>query len=217
MIEGFYNCSTNLKYFYFHSMGLTIHFSGSFDPAASLKNMIEEVEDIICTYNWPYDIFETEFDTNDINQETFNDSLYGISFTPPECETVCLTFLSNGKMCSLFNLELYGTLSTPQDQQYLYSQFVKTQFAGYEIHMIIILLFKYVEKKYLKDFTVFDEGRYWETLNEELLKEKFKQYTSLLNSVSASLEKNNRKEHESFEEYFFRIMMEIDAKRKGQT
>lgn len=93
--------------------------------------------------------------------------------------------------------------------------FVKTQFAGYEIHITIILLLKYLEKKYFKNFTVLDEGEFWETGNTGLLIDNFKRYTTLLNSITASLEINDRKQGESIEEYFKRIVLHIDDKKKG--
>lgn len=45
-------------------MGLTIHYRGRFNPAASLQAMIEDVRDILEIYKWKYYIFESEFPDN---------------------------------------------------------------------------------------------------------------------------------------------------------
>jgi len=49
-------------------MGLSIHYSGSFNPKASLQAMIEEVKDIAETYKWKYFVFEDEFPANIIGK-----------------------------------------------------------------------------------------------------------------------------------------------------
>ena len=65
---------------------------------------------------------------------------------------------------------------------------VKTQYAGIEIHKLIIHLLKYLSGKYLQDFKVIDEGEYWETGDEKLLQDTFKRYTDLIESFASSLE-----------------------------
>ena len=74
-------------------MGLSIHYSGRFNPAASLKAMIEEVKDIATIYKWDYFVFDNEFPTDSLGKTIYNQQIYGICFTPPECETVDLCFL----------------------------------------------------------------------------------------------------------------------------
>ena len=196
-------------------MGLTIHYSGSINKASSLATMIDEVKDIAEIYKWDYHLYETKFIETNFTVNNFNNELYGISFTPPGCETVFLCFLSNGKMSSPANLQLYGALSGKNDLEFLYMLFVKTQFAGPETHIIIIQLLKYLDKKYFRNFSVTDEGEYWETENEELLKNNFERYTGLLQSFSSSLKNNPKKLGETFEEYFARIITEIDNGKKG--
>ncbi|MEZ4823844.1 MAG: hypothetical protein R2942_16140 [Ignavibacteria bacterium] len=43
-----------------------------------------------------------------------------------------------------------------------------------EAHKIIIDLFEYLSEKYFKEFELKDESRYWETGNEEILRQSFK-------------------------------------------
>ncbi len=89
-------------------MGLSIHYSGSFNAKTSLQEMIKEVKDIVEIYKWQYTVYEDVFPENSLGKAEYNQNIYGISFTPPECETVSLCFLSNGKMISAPNLKFYG-------------------------------------------------------------------------------------------------------------
>lgn len=80
-------------------MGLSIHFSGRLKSQGSLPELIEEVKDIAEIYKWHYSSFVEEFPAGSF-KKSFNHRLYGICFTPPDCETVNLTFLSDGRLTS---------------------------------------------------------------------------------------------------------------------
>ena len=114
-------------------MGLTIHYKGSFRESASLTKMVNEVKDIAEVCKWKYNIFEKEFPKNNDLDDSYNENIYGINFTPPECETVSLCFLSNKRMSSSAHLKFFGKTSDRPMQEYLYMLSVKTQFAGIEI------------------------------------------------------------------------------------
>jgi hypothetical protein len=195
-------------------MALSIHYSGSFNANTSLKAMIEEVKDIAEIYKWPYNVFENEFPADSFGKAEYNENIYGISFTPPECETVSLCFLSNGKMSDVLNLKFHGNSKDEEGAEYLYMLSVKTQYAGIEIHKLVIHLVRYLSKKYLQDFTVTDEGEYWETGDEKILQDAFKRYTDLIESFATSLENYPKKSGESFESYFERLLKQIQEKRK---
>jgi len=81
-------------------MGLSIHFSGRLRKAEFLPAMIEEVIDVSNVYGWKYKVYNTHFTNNCFEKSVSLDNFYGISFTPTDCETVSLTFLSNGVMVS---------------------------------------------------------------------------------------------------------------------
>jgi len=184
-------------------MGLTIYYNGTFNSKASLPAMIEEVKDIAEVHNWPYHIYETDFPGYDFTNHAFDGKVYGISFTPPESETVCLTFLSNGR---LSNAVWLNWLNSEGSQDYLYMPFTKTQYAGWQIHQQIIHILQYVSKKYFQHFNVDDEGMYWETGDVNMLQERFKQYSSLINKFSSGLEMIPINPGESLEDYFKRIL-----------
>ncbi|MBU1298583.1 MAG: hypothetical protein KJ666_11495 [Bacteroidetes bacterium] len=197
-------------------MGLSIHYSGIFNrglSGASLSEMIDEVQDIVEIYKWQYTIYEREFPPNSFDKEAYDDKIYGISFTPPECETINMCFLSNGRMSSLPNLKFFGNPTDETHKKYLYMLSVKTQFAGSNTHKLIIHLFKYLSEKYFQDFKVIDEGQYWETGDEKILEANFKRYNELMNLFGSALENIPIKSTETFEEYFERIIKIIHRKR----
>jgi hypothetical protein len=193
-------------------MGLSIHYSGSFNPSASLEEMVEEVVEIAQVYKWEHTIFETRFPKGGF-EEPYNDKIYGIVFSPPSCEPVFLTFLSNGRMSNANHLRFFSNSSDEQEQKYLYMLSTKTQYAAMKTHMLIIHLLKYLTNKYLQEFCLTDEGNYWETEDEKLLEATFNRYHDLVNSVADALGTFPLKTGETMEEYLYRLISRISKKR----
>jgi len=193
-------------------MGLSIHYSGSFNPSASMEEMIGEVVEIVKVYHWEHAIFETRFPEGGFD-EPYNEKIYGIIFSPPCCEPVFLTFLSNGRMSNDTHLRFFGNSSDEQEQKYLYMLSTKTQYTGIKTHMLIIHLLKYLTNKYLQEFRLTDEGNYWETGDEKLLEATFNRYNDLVNSVADALETFPFKTGETMEEYLSRLISRVNKKR----
>lgn len=195
-------------------MGLSFHYSGRIANPDSLPELIDEVTDICKTYNWEYFVFEQQFPFDSIKKETYDKKLYGICFTPPECEMVNVCFLSNGQMSSPMLLHNWGNSNIEVQKEYLYLISVKTQYAGIDIHHKVIQLFRYINEKYLADFTMTDEGEFWETNDEALLKENFDRYTDLIDSFALILECQDRKEGEDLESYLLRMAQQLHKRIK---
>lgn len=194
-------------------MGITIHYNGRFNKNASLPQMVREVKDFAEVCEWDYTVFHENFPEETEAGNSYNDDIYGIEFTPPNCESVSLCFLSNRRMSSPAQLMLWGNCK-PSEEKYLYMLFSKTQFAGVEIHKFIIHLFRYLEgKNFFEYLEVNDEGRYWETGDEEVLKEQFRKNTALLDSFSLAFDNVPREPNESFQSYFERILKLIARKK----
>ena len=197
------------------AMGLSLHYNGTFNPSASLQEMIREVEDIATIYNWKYYIFETAFPENSMGLSGYNDSIYGICCAPAQCEPLYLTFLSNGRMASPENLRFWGkSMGTPEGG-YLYMLATKTQYAGYPVHIVIVQLLRYLSKKYFLEFNVIDEGKYWETGDEHILKETFKRYTDMIDNFADLLETLPVNNNENIEEFIGRLFEYM--KNKGAS
>lgn len=186
-------------------MGLSIHYQGNFKNPADLPLMIEEVVDIAKTNHWEYFIFENEFPNSTFTQTPDKGKLYGICISPPECEMVSFSFLSNGKMCGVEKLQINKHLKNLEEDENLYYLHTKTQYAGIEIHKKIIFLFDYLNTAYFKKFELYDEGRFWETRDEELLKTIFDRYTNLIDSFQSTLENIPMNDGESAEDYVMRM------------
>lgn len=197
------------------NMGLSFHYKGKLKKPQSLKKLIEEVTDICNANKWKFSIFDEAFPNDTFTAEPNRDHIYGICFTPPNCETVDLTFLSNGKICAFYNLELNKNLENLEDDIYLYYLSVKTQYCGPEIHKILISIFDYLNKNYFEDFEFTDEGQFWETRDEKLLEEIFDRYSNLISNLGSALEHIPILEGESMETYILR-MAEIVKKNNNE-
>ncbi|MFW5754196.1 MAG: hypothetical protein ACOCV9_05280 [Marinilabiliaceae bacterium] len=193
-------------------MGITIHYNGRFNKDASLLEMVHEVKDIAEVCEWDYTVFNEDFPEKTDSLDTYNDEIYGIELTPPNCESVSLCFLSNRRMSCAMQLMLWGN-ADPSEEKYLYQLFTKTQFAGVDVHKFIIHLFRYLEEKnFFEHLEVNDEGRYWETGDEEVLKKQFRKNAAILDSFSFALENVPREPGESFQSYFERIIKILSQK-----
>lgn len=194
-------------------MGLSFHYNGKIADPALLPGLIDEVQDIAKVHNWKYYVFDREFAKTDFGNSSHNQKVYGICFTPPGCETVDLCFLSNGRMSSVVNLKLWGESIDPTEKEYLYMLSVKTQYASVELHQLLIQLFRYLNKKYLSDFNLYDEGDYWETNDEILLRTNFDKNLALINSIGSAFELIPKEKGEDLEAYLERIIKVIHEKK----
>ena len=194
-------------------MGLSFHYSGRIANPDLLSDLIDEIEDIAKVYRWKYNIYERYFQENTIGKPDYNQNIYGITFTPTDCETISVSFLSNGRMSSRSHLIFWGHTPEQPEREYLYMLSVKTQYAGAELHMFIIQLFRYLNTKYFTDFKLSDEGQYWETNDETILKTTFKRYTDFINGFASTLESHPTIFGEDIESYLNRLLKILQDKR----
>ena len=185
-------------------MGLTIHYTGKLKNANDLKSLIDAVKDVAIIEKWNYFIFEEQFENNSFSQIIDRKNLYGIMITPPESEPLSISFLSNGRMSSILNFNVMQ-LEKEIKEKLVYAVFTKTQYTGYENHKKLILLLDFINKNYLEDFECKDDGYYWETRDEDLLKKTFEKYTHLSDSFSSSIEMIPMNEGEHLEYYLLRM------------
>lgn len=115
-------------------------------------------------------------------------------------------------MCSVIGLKVWGNSNEENASEYLYMLSTKTQFAGITAHKLIIHILKHIRKKYLDDFIVYDEGKYWETGDEKLLQKIFSNYEAAFDIFESALQNNPIRENETFEEYFNRLISRLRKK-----
>ena len=113
----------------------------------------------------------------------------------------------------IFQFSCWGNSTDETERKYLYMNFTKTQYAGAEIHKMVIGIFRYVLSHYLSDFKMVDEAEFWETGDEKLLYENFRRNTELINSFAEALQTNSPREDEDVETYLERIIREFRDKR----
>jgi hypothetical protein len=194
-------------------MGLSIHYSGSLKNPESLPELVNEVKDIVEVFGWEYHVFRDEFPGGVFLERDYTNKLYGIGFSMPGCETLFICFLSNGRMISPFNLEHLNDQHYIQEKKYLYTLSCKTQFAGIEKHKFLIHLFGHLSQKYFENFRMIDEGGYWESRDEEILRENFNRYERLVDTYSEAVDKTPQQPGESLENYLERLFRRINKER----
>jgi hypothetical protein len=195
-------------------MGLTIYYKGIFNPKASLPEMIDEVRDIAEIYKWKYHIFEKEFPKKSLGKKSYTTDLYGLLLHPhKKCETVSLCFLSNGMLCcpsSIIQLKS----KDKKHKKILPGHMAKTQYAGPDVHKVIIDLLRYLSKKYLKSFSLVDESKYWETKDEKLMRKTFDEWNAMMDGFAAALKTIKPRKTQSLESVIKRAAGAVRAKRK---
>ena len=176
-------------------MGLAFHYSARIRKQELIKPLMTEVEDICQSMNWEYTLWDEicEFPATSIPKEPGTGDpksihLQGILFTPPECETVSLLFTPTGRMTALPNLlSAESYVANGLDIDLIYTVSVKTQYAGVDLHVALMNLFKYLEGKYLTDMEVDDEGEYWGRMDKDHLKKRFAANWAVINVVKDAL------------------------------
>jgi len=153
-------------------MGVTIHYKGKLNSADDIDSFCEEMEDIAKSMGWKCSAFD--FD------DKSNVPLKGVIIGPHE-KSEPLPFMvdKNGFLRNPFMLEF-----SKGDDEFTWFNHIKTQFAPIENHIAVIKLLKYIQQKYISNLDVYDEGEYWQTGNEKILKRKI----DFLNSVMDQLE-----------------------------
>lgn len=185
-------------------MGLSIHYKGKLNNSTNLKSLIDEVVDVAKIEKWDYFIFEDRFENDAFSEVIDKENLYGIMISPSKCEPFCFSFLSNGRMCGIINFNVMKIDNEIKDDL-VYSLGTKTQYSGPENHRKLILLLDFIAKKYLTNFECVDDGYYWETRDENLLKNTFDKYTNFINSFTSSLEMIPMNDGENIENYLIRM------------
>lgn len=171
-------------------MGVTIHYRGSINDKKQIDKFIVEMSDICNSMSWNYEVLDEDWSVPsslEIDHQEDGVSLKGhaglkgVSFVPhQDCEPVRLTFDAAGHLNSVMNIA-FGTQKSSKNGPWLFS---KTQFAGAETHISVIKLLKYINKKYVSNLEVRDEGDYWDTEDPKNVDNRM----SIINNAMSALE-----------------------------
>jgi hypothetical protein len=191
-------------------MGLSFHYSGEIRDKKKLPELIDEVKTFAETHKWPHKVFDSCFSDTTTYVPDIKSNLYGITFSPPECENVDVCFLESGKMSNLINQMIWSNPENAEEEKYLYMMSVKTQFAGIEVHTGLIDFFRHINIKYLKNFKLIDEGLYWETSDMKATKAQFDRYNDIFDTFELALKSIPPNSSENLLDYIERIAQRTD-------
>ena len=173
-------------------MGLSIHYRGRLRTPDLISSITEELTDICLSLGWETSCLDEDFSIENTSELVPTEKgvkitghlpLKGVGIAPGErCEGLSFFFDRAGNLIAPLTMAISG----PVKDELPWAA-VKTQFAPLEIHITIIKLFRYLKKKYFEIFEVSDEGSYWETSDEVLLRKKMDFLAGNINAIGKAL------------------------------
>ena len=177
-------------------MGLSIHYSGTIRDISLIEPLIAETADVCQSMQWKYNVIREQGDKG----------VNGIVLSPENCEPVFLTFLPNRRMCSPINLKYQASyVANGFDPELVYTTSTKTQYAGPATHVALLKFLKYLKEKYFEIFELNDEGYFWETNDQKILRQRFDHYNYLVNAVGEVLRNIEQESGETIDSLVNRI------------
>lgn len=203
-------------------MGITIHYRGKLNDIKQIYKIKDELIDIAKSMGWEWDSLDEDWNKPNtaklIHQKNRAEikghlPLKGISFVPhPDSDTVSFYFDGTGKLQTPIGMVLINEGKIEHDG----CVSVKTQFAPPEVHITIVKLLKYLKKKYISNLIVRDEGEYWETGDENILREKIDFLAQKINLLRSEISKLSPNEMGKTPEDMVRTIVNILNKKQRE-
>jgi hypothetical protein len=175
-------------------MGITIHYRGQLKSPKLIEQVCLKLKEIAKLMEWEYTLLDEDFNKPKTAKLKHRDDGLSITGHLPlkgiqlkihkECDPFSILFNKNGVLQDIVQMT---TDNSENDEETSYIH-VKTQYAPLEMHIAIIQLLKYLNEYYFDSLEVIDEGEYWKTENEDLLKQKMKYLSEKMEAVSQALE-----------------------------
>ena len=145
--------------------GVTIHFEGTVSSNDNLSKIFYVVKDFAAKNKWTVEDASSDQGVLQrvINEENkdYKGKITGIVVRiSDQCEPLYFQF----------------------GDDLLMQDFVKTQFAGPDVHIKIVELLEII-KPYFKNLNIIDEGEYWETKDREILEKHMNTVNSIINEI----------------------------------
>lgn len=154
-------------------MGVSIHYSGKI-VVERISQFCAELADIAKSLGFDESIL--------IDDESKR--LRGIILCPAsEMESIPFLFDSDGRLHALGDL-IAGW--TPDSA--ILSVAVKTQFSRVADHIWLVGLLRYIQRKFIHNLNVLDEGGYWESNDAEELKRRIEALGAIIKGLGSALE-----------------------------
>jgi len=138
-----------------YAMGVTIHFEGQLRSEAAYQDVVESASSIAGAKGWSTESIASDKVTllrvRDEQDWNYTGPVKGIVvYLHEDCDPLRLEF----------------------DRDLYVQEFIKTQFAGVQIHIDVLKLLKAIEP-FFRHLKVEDEGEWWESEDTSILAEHF--------------------------------------------
>lgn len=175
-------------------MGMTIHYRGTIDEPTRIRDLQRELADIAKSMGWEHSILNDDWtvppDAALVYEQgaatiTGHLGLKGISLLPGGGGEALSFFVdATGRLRSIMGMirSCEGRGVTDTD-----GVFIKTQFLPPDVHVWIVGLLKYLQKRYFSDLQVNDEGGFWETGDRAALEAKMRLLNGKMDALAADL------------------------------
>lgn len=134
-------------------MGVTIHFEGRIKHPKAYPLLLDELEELSVQNGWPKKKIDDEVRTlKRVRVEKdwdYTGKTFGLVLQPDENS---------------------DPLRFEFDEEYYVQEFIKTQFAGIDVHIAVVELFRKIQP-FFENLKISDEGEFWETSDEDVLAE----------------------------------------------
>lgn len=163
-------------------MHINIQYRGFIASTARVPSFMDELADIAEIMNWPYELWEEDWKiAPDAHFESVrgvgvqvkgHSALRGICMYPhPQMDPLWLVFRPDGSMSSPFQIAVDAADGYPPRRIWLSS---KTGNAGPDMHITILRLFDYLNKRYDLHLEIQDPTDFFQTGDEVKLRQLFR-------------------------------------------
>ena len=176
-------------------MGITIHYRGTIDEPERIRDLQRELADIAKSMGWEHSIMDDDWTVPPnaalVHEQgaakiTGHLGLKGISLLPGGGGEALSFFVdAAGRLRPIMDMILQCEGRTTTDTAWVS---MKTQFLSPDIHVWIVGLLKYLQKRYFSNLEVDDEGGLWETGDRAALEAKMRLLNEKMDELAMDLE-----------------------------
>jgi hypothetical protein len=173
---------------------VTIHYRGILDDPARIRDLRRELADIAKSMDWEYSLLDDDW-TVPPNAVLVHEQgaarikghlgLKGISLLPGGGGEALTFFVdADGRLRSIMDMILQCEGRTTPGNAWVS---MKTQFLPPDVHVWIVGLLKYLQKRYFSNLEVNDEGGFWETGDRAALEAKMRFLNEKMDELATGL------------------------------
>jgi len=175
-------------------MGVTIHYRGTIDEPERILDLQRELADIAKSMGWEHSLRDDDWavppDAVLVHEQgaariTGHLGLKGISLLSGGGGEALSFFVdAAGRLRSIMDMILQCEGRTTPGNAWVS---MKTQFLSPDVHVWIVGLLKYLQKRYFSNLEVDDEGGFWETGDRAALEAKMRLLNEKMDELATGL------------------------------